>query len=365
MFGVFTLRSTASGLAPVDPLNKFSLEGEGGYESYAYTFVDRGKAYFDATEKNAYIKPMLSNDSLIKTLVLGTYTYYYLENVLKIASGNENKVILFRDGSVDTGGARTSFPWIADNLTNIADIFCPSNYSGNLIQLFSMKTGELYAVDCKNKTTTLLDTNVDRMVCKNPSHACDILYSKYNGDVHHAWVTNSGGNLNSGEPTGTCQVAGLKFQDLAFASIADNPWGAFICYKDDRRTLYRLTTDANGRHLGVQAAAYDTLTDTAEYYLHAQGNEFHTVVLSNKKIYDYHDRLWNNTGHYRIVEHNFTTGIRISTPTSYSMMIEATDGYWFMDQTGTGSGHTGYGLNAPIKYGFYQTLVDYLLPLRS
>lgn len=351
-----------------DPLNKFTLQGEGGYQSYAYTFVDRGTCYFSAQEKNGYISDIISNQNLIKTLTLGSYTYYYVENILKIASGNANKVMIYQDGSIDIGGKRTKFPWIADNLYNFADIFCPSNYAAYYTQFFLMKTGELYEVNCNTKTKTLLLSDVNNILCRNPSHACDILVAKNNGEVWHAWLKNSGGNRNSGQASGVCQVVGLNVQDIYFSTIADNPWGAFICYSSDKRKLYRLTTDSVGRHTSVDPTPYITLTDPDEHYLHGQGNEFHTVVITNKKLYDYHDRGWN-ADYYDVHTYDFLNGVQISTPTAYSMMIEATDGYYFMDQTGAEQQNVTerekYGLNAPIKYDFYNTLVTYLKAKRT
>jgi hypothetical protein len=114
-----------------------------------------------------------------------------MENVLKIASGNENKLIIYRNGDVDINGSRSNFPWIATNLYKIADIFCPSNYTANFKQMFLMKDGNLYDVDCDDKTTTLLTSNIDRFLSKNSSHRSDALLAANNGDIYQGSFLNS------------------------------------------------------------------------------------------------------------------------------------------------------------------------------
>lgn len=365
MFGLPHLRYTVSGFSEpaVDPLNKFSLEGEGGYQQWAYTFVDKGSAFFSNQVRVGYVNSIISDTRLIKSTTINGDLYYFVQNVLKIASGNLNRVIIYRDGGIDIAGVRSNFPWIAANINNIADIFCPSNYSANYKQIFLLKNGELYEVDCKNKVTTLLLTNVDRVLAKNPAHNCDILVSTYNGDIYHAWVVNSGGGYNNGMATGTSKVAGLNVFDLSFAAIGDNPWSALVCYKNNKNKIFRLTA-SGGKKIGVESTPYFTLTDPDEYYIHGMSNEFNTVLITNKKLYNYLDRGWYSD-YYTLNTYNFTNGIRICTPTAYSMMIETTNGYYFMDLGSTGSDRGGYNMLAPVPFVFYNKLKDYLIPFRT
>jgi hypothetical protein len=365
MFGMPHLRYTVTGFSEpaVDPLNKFALEGEGGYQEWAYTFVDKGSAFFDDRERTGYINGIISDTRLIKSTTINGDLYYFIQNVLKVASGNLNKVIIYRDGGIDIGGTRSNFPWIAANLEKIADIFCPSNYTANYKQLFLLKNGELYEVDCLNKTTNLLLTNVDRFLAKNPAHNCDILLSTYNGDIYHAWVVNSGGGYTSGHATGVSKVVGVNVLDLSFATIGDNPWAALVCYKADKTKIYRLTA-SGGKKIGVESTPYFTLTDPTEYYIHGMSNEFNTVLITNKKLYNYLDRGWY-ADYYTLKTYDFTNGIRICTPTAYSMMIEATDGYHFMDLGTTGGGRGNYDMLAPVPFSFYNKLKAYLLPFRT
>lgn len=378
MFGLPPLRYTVSGFSepPVDPLNKFALEGEGGYEAYAYTFVDRGSAFFDNRERTGYINGIISDTRNIKTTTIKGNQYYFIDNVLKIASGNTNKVIIYRDGNIDIGGTRRSFPWIGANVNEIADIFCPSNYTANYKQLFLMKNGDLYEVDCAKKTTKLLLSKIDRILAKDPAHKCDILCAAYNGDIYQAWVeapyVDSRGAGSSGESaSGSVKIDGINSNDLAFVTLGDPPWSAMFCYKNDRQKMYKFTRPGNiasHRISGIGLTPYLTLSDPDEYYIHGMSNEFNCILMTNKNLYYYHDRSW--TGNYdssKVVP--FTGGIRICTPTAYSMMIEAENGYYKADDgedSGVPQDSAVYNmLYDPVLFPFYNNLKEYLVPFRT
>jgi hypothetical protein len=376
MFAIPTLRYSVIGSPepPEPPLDKFSLQGEGGYEGYAYTFVDRGSAFFSEEEKNAYIIPTASstNAARIKTFSLGANTYYYLDNVLKISSGNYNKTIMYRDGNVDynskaSGRGSSYIKWIKDNLYNIADIFCPSNYGTTLTQLFLLNDGDLYAVDVENDTQQKLLSNVDRFLSKNASHNRDIIVSQFDGTMYQAWV--KGGDPIADSSNGVSLINGVNAYDVLFCYIGDPPWAKGVCLKSDRKKIYRF--NLTGGHIikGMSNTPFAELTDPDEDFIHGVAHEFNAVFLTNKKIHLYHHDYngnvasWYSTTYTDYSTFNFTNGLKFVTPTSYSVIIEATDGYYLMDEL-SGPGRNIISLQAPVKYDFYTALKEYLYPLR-
>ena len=376
MFAVPTLRYTVIGSPepPEPPLDKFSLQGEGGYERFAYTFVDRGSAFFSKEENDAYIVPTASptNAARIKSFLLGSNTYYCLDNVLKISSGNYNKTIMYKDGNVDylshSSGKGTSYVrWIKDNLYNIADIFCPSNYGDTLTQLFLLNNGDLYAVDVENDTQEKILSNVDRVLSKNPSHNRDIIVSQFDGTMYQAWA--KGGGEHADSRNGVSLINGVNAYDILFCYIGDPPWAKGVCYKSDRKKIYKFNLAGGHTINGVSTTPFMELTDPDEDFIHGVGHEFNAVLLTNKKIHLYHHdyggnvNSWHDSNYTDYSTFNFTNGLKFVTPTSYSVIIEAIDGYYWMDELSGPSRHT-ISLQAPVKYDFYTALRAYLYPLR-
>lgn len=383
MFGLPQLRYTVNGFAepPVDPLNKFSLEGEGGYQPFAYTFVDRGSAFFSLEEKDAYIDTIRKPTEPVYSFTIGANTYYFMKDVLKVASGNRNRVIMYRNGDIDLGDStstavhlsRTNFAWIATNLNNIADIYCPSNYTQNFKQLFIMKNGDLFEVDCLNRTTTLLLQNIDRFLTKNPAHSCNAIVTAYNGDMYSVWVDSPAGS--GATSSGSSKINGINSLDLSFSTLGDPKWSAMFCYKNDLKKVYRFSRGTLPSLTGIEATPYITLTDPSEHYLHGMSNEFTTLLLTNKKLYVYHSRCGENDYYSSTVRtYNMTDGIKISTPTSYSFMIETTSGYYFTNMTnyeqytpidfGTNGCMYNYSTDPPVIYTFYNSLKTKLEAIR-
>lgn len=374
MFAVPTLRYSVIGSPepPEPPLDKFSLQGEGGYSDYAYTFVDRGSAFFSLAERDGYIIPTSSsaNAAKIKNINIGGNTYYYLENVLKIASGNYNRAVIYKDGNVDyksesTGNGSSYVRWIKDNLYNIADIFCPSNYGHSITQLFLLNNGDLYAVDLENNIQEKLLEKVDRILCKNPSHNCDIIVSQYDGTMYQAWVKGGGGDATNG----VSLINGVNAYDLLFAYIGDPPWAKGVCYKADRKRVYKFILGGFHNIIGVESTPFLELTDPDEDFIHGTAHEFNSLLLTNKKIHHFHHNYygssisWTDPNYEEYTTYDFSNGLRFVSPTSYSVIVEAIDGYYILNAN-YGPGNQLYTLSPPVAYPFYTALRAYLYPLR-
>lgn len=361
-------------------LDLFSVEGEGGYNPYDYTFMFKGSAFFN-TDIYSSVANICADDTKFKSLTIGSNNYKFLENILRISLGNNNACIMYRDGSVDIRGRRTQFTYLADVMYDIVDTFTPSTYAGGNTQykqLLLLKNGDLVEIDCYNKTNTTILTDVNSFVTKNQAHRCDAMVSTKDDSLYHVWVGPSPlgapGYDGNGTATGVHKIIGLKYSEIIFATIGDPPAAATFCYKKDPKNIYRFNKGygTNFKITGIQSTPIPSmrLDDENEYYLDGMSQEFNSLFLTNKRAL--HRSSSNGTSDYseayKVSEWrysknwNFTIGKKICTPTAYTMIVEDIYGkFWLAGFSGSGS----YVLTEPSSYIFFDTLKNYLLPIKN
>jgi len=364
-------------------LDLFSVEGEGGYNAPNFTFMFKSSAFFN-TDILPSVRSMCSVKSDIKSIVVGTQTFNFLPNVLRISLGNHNACIMYRDGSIDIGGSRSSFPYLASVMADVRDTFTPSTYATGGIQykqMLLLKNKDLVVVDCYNKKNTTLLSNVSKFLTKNQGHRCDAIIGMMNGDVYHVWVGPSPlQNEQAGNATesGVRKIDGIKHTDLLFCTIGDPPCNATFCKKSEPNKLYKFIkgygTDFQIKGFYTTPIDSMTLSDPNEYYVHGMAQEFNALYLTNKRVrhrssadgggqysVGYTTSEWINQGwDYVINDHvDKLYAKRICTPTAYSMIIEDVFGkYWKCD-------NSGYILTQPERYPFFNDLKTYLEPIRA
>lgn len=377
-----TFRSTTYIEKERNVLDLFTVEGEGGYRESNFTFMFKSSAFFN-TNILPSVKNVCAVDTDIKSVVVGTETFNFLPNVLRISLGNQNACIMYRNGDIDIGGTRTSFPYLAGIMPNVRDTFTPSTYATGGIQykqLLLLKNKDLVLIDCNNKTNTLLLSNVSKFLTKNQGHRCDAIVGMVNGDVYHVWIgpspTSSTYNDGNDTNTGCVKINGLKHTDLLFCTIGDPPCDATFCKKSEPNKIYRFikgySTNFQIKGIETTPIASMTLTDPKEYYIHGMAQEFNALYLTNKRLIHkssadgggsysvgYTASDWQTGWEYDVFAHtDILYPKRICTPTAYSMIIEDAFGkYWLC-------GNNGYVLAQPIRYTFFNNLKTYLDPIR-
>jgi hypothetical protein len=394
-----------------DVLNLFTVEGEGGY-GYAdigYTFMYKGSAFFPNDVKNTLTG--IIKYGKIETITVNGVTINYLKDVLRIATGNQNLCILYRNGSTDIAGANYNYPYLGSIMYTIKDTFCPSNYSANYRQILLLNTGELVEINCKTGGTNkkVLLTGVQKILAKNQAHQTDILVGLTNGDVYQVWIPSpaaSGGNGQS--DSGVEKIDGLNHNDVLFFALGDPPASCFFCKKDDRQRLYKLIKPGNSASFkitGIDTFPLDltnpsittnstyrplhnmTLTGD-EYYVDGMSQEFNTLLLTNKRIIH---RTCTRTGGENLQAQDaiwrygwekdmfpaiptaadpIIAAKKIITPTAYTMIIEDVYGkYWICRMGGASTTSLNYTryyyMEKPIPYTFFDTLKSYLIPIRE
>jgi len=256
-------------------LDRFTLQGEGGYAWNTFNFVNRGDVYAPVGYANTVYPNVLSGSPAVPSPYYTTYayttsfegtTYYGLSSILRIGAGNRNQGAVFRDGKVfymdydfDANSRpinyRPSGPheyaWIKNNIHKFKDLFMPSSYSHYRCQAVLLTSGELYELDLDNRPSTPVSilNDVDRILAINQAHNSDFIVAKKD---HTVWHVALAGNLTptSGQSEAR-QIPNLDARSINFIQIGD-PWNSlYVCLTSDNTKVYRLTTDmTNPRSLG-------------------------------------------------------------------------------------------------------------------
>ena len=373
-----------------DVLNLFTVEGEGGYRSAEYSFMFKGSAFFTPAIANS-VAAVVKDDSRIKSFVIpGTSTTVkYMDNVLRIILGNKNRCIIYRDGKVDINNFTYDYPYLNTIMYDIKDTFCPSSYASSSIgfqQMFLLKNGNLIYVNTYTRTNEVVAlTGVQKFLTKNQAHRSDAIVGCENGDVYHVWVgptPNIGGFYDGNETTsGVIKINGIKHTDLLFCTLGDAPANCIFCLKSDPQNLYRFNK-GYGTNFEITGLGTSPLTGSGlenmrltgdEYYIDGMAQEFNSLFLTNKRmIHRYTSLYTSSTWAYGwekdLYPINPTTADpiikakKIITPTAYSMIVEDTDGkYWLCDIYSKNV----YVLKKPISYTFFDQLKQYLIPIRE
>jgi len=360
-------------------LDLFSVEGEGGYMSPNYTFMFKSSAFFNNNILTD-VQNMIASTRTIKSFTLGTETYNYLDNVLRVSLGNNNECVMYRDGTVDINKKTYNFPYLKSVMYDIRDTFTPSSYAGGgsqYQQMLLLENGDLVEINTYTQTNSILLTDVKQFITKNQAHRTDAIIGMNNGDMYHVWVgptpTGSSGN---GTATGVLKINGLNHNDLLFCTIGDPPAGATFCKKSDPQNLYRFI---KGSGTSFKITGFNTtpiasmaLTDPIEYYVDGMSQEFNSLFLTNKKLIHKHTGSWYTAvdwgaGGWTRSYDGETPKLyakRIATPTAYSMIVEDMYGKFWLCNNGGATSSPG-GFNKPISYDFFDTLKTYLEPIRA
>jgi hypothetical protein len=378
-------------------LDLFTVEGEGGYLGDEYSFMFKSSAFFTPAIANK-VAAVVKDPSRIKNFIIpGTSTTVkYMDNVLRIALGNKNSCIMYRDGKVDISKKTYDYPYLNTIMYDIKDTFCPSSYATAptcFQQMLLLKNGDLIYVNTYSRTNGVVAlTGVQKFLTKNQAHRSDAIVGCENGDVYHVWVgptPNTGpshardGNLTA---SGIIKINGIKHTDLLFCTIGDAPANAIFCLKSDPQNLYRFVK-GYGINFKITGLGTTPLTGSGlenmkltgdEYYIDGMAQEFNSLFLTNKRMI--HRSSNNGSSDYSYIRNTWLYGWekdlypvtptalnpiikakKIVTPTAYSMIVEDVDGkYWLCDNNGT-----AYVLKKPVSYTFFDQLKTYLIPIRE
>jgi hypothetical protein len=385
-----------------DVLNLFTVEGEGGYKATEYSFMFKGSAFFTPDIAKS-VEAVIKDNTRIQTITIPgtTTTVKYMDNVLRVILGNNNKCVMYRDGTVDIGNNTYDYPYLKTIMYNIKDTFCPSSYAtggDQYQQMLLLNNGNLLYINNYTRTAAVTAlTGVQKFITKNQAHRSDAIVGCTNGDVYHVWVgptpvNPSSSNDGNGTASGVIKINGIKHTDLLFCTIGDAPANCIFCLKSDPQKLYRFV---KGYGTGFKITGLKTTPITAnsgyedmgltgdEYYIDGMAQEFNSLFLTNKRMihrstssgssYSYTTSTWTYGWQKELYPTTPTaadpiiSAKKIVTPTAYSMIVEDTNGkYWLCQNTSTDT-KTGnaYRLAKPVSYTFFDQLKTYLTPIRE
>lgn len=368
MIGTYTLRNTTY---ERNVLDLFTVGGEGGYQKNQFTFMFKSSCFFN-DDILTPVKDVMYDDLKIKKVTFGGQTFNYRDELLRIVLGNNNKCIIYRDGSFDIGGKNYKFPNLSNIIPRIRDTFCPSTYATSndvkYQQIFLLDNGDLILVNLYKQEITTLLTGVQKIINKNQAHRCDAIVGLKNGDMYQVWCGPSPNKSGNNTESGVQKIPDIKHTNIKFCTIGDPPGICTICFKSEPNKVYRFVKGIGTQFkiTGVQSTPAITL-NSDEYFVDGMANEFDLLYITNKKLYHKntgtnHNKIdWDDTWEKDLYPTNPTTSDptikakKIVTPTAYSMVIEDYDGkYW-----------VSYGKDKPIPYTFFDTLKVNLKPIRE
>jgi hypothetical protein len=384
-----------------DVLNLFTVEGEGGYGATEYSFMFKGSAFFTPSIATS-VAAVIKDDTRIKSFVIpGTSTTVkYMDNILRIVLGNQNKCVMYRDGKVDRANVTYDYPYMRTIMYDIKDTFCPSSYStdgSQFQQMLLLNNGNLIYVNTSSLTNGVTAlTGVQKFLAKNQAHRSDAIVGCNNGDVYHVWVgptPNPTSNYadGTGTPSGVIKINGIKHTDILFCTIGDAPANCIFCLKNDPQKLYRFVkgygynfkiTGLNTTPITASSGLENMRLTGDEYYVDGMAQEFSSLFLTNKRMIHrsttvgndvYLDGYKRSTWLYGWERELFPatpTGSnpsipakKIVTPTAYSMIVEDAFGkYWICNLAPSPN---LFVLRKPVSYTFFDQLKTYLLPIRE
>lgn len=348
-------------------IDRFTMQGEGGYAWNTYNFVNRDKIYapnFYATGIQDIMGAPEYNKYKYNTTINGTQ-YYGLSGALRVCQAKNNQSAILRNGNVymGTGTSRVGpfrSNWIKNNVNIMYDMFMPSTHGdGGYTQVVLLTTGNLHFLDLdKIKTNEshvppIILSNIDRFLCINQSHCSDLIVLSNDKKVYHVGVT-SVGVFASGYAYQEITNMG-DTDDIAFMQIGDGFDSCYVCYKSDPTKVYQINcsvTTRNGHAVwgwftskSNTAKVLSVPLDPGEYFVDGCSNEFDYVFLTNYRVlcFSGYDSSYDRCT--RTVElHNLpvgTTPIRMSTACSYSMAVELSDGYYLLSRRSYTEYNTG------------------------
>jgi len=357
-----------------DVLNLFTVEGEGGYLSTEYTFMYKSSAFFNPDMANK-VKSIVKDDTIIKEFTIPNTTtkVEYMDNILRIVTGNNNKCVMYRDGTVDISNSNYDYPYLKTIMYNIKDTFCPSSYASTsdgsaYKQMLLLNNGDLIYINTKTRKDEIVSlTGVQKFLTKNQARKSDAIVGCINGDMYHVWVGPTPLDTDgTGTESGFIKIDGIKHTDLIFCALGDDPENCVFCKRNEPQKLYRFVKNGNGsgtnfKIIGLGTSPVITL-NSGEYFVDGMAHEESLLLITNKRIITKNNR-WTGNGNWErdIYENPSILAKKIVTPTAYSMIIEDIYGkYWICNNSGS-----EYTLEKPVSYTFFDQLKEYLIPIRN
>lgn len=382
-----------------DVLDRVDMYGDGNYDWHAYTFSYKDKMYALPPYAGEYYDEIIKgapgtlaehyNTYKFEPVVAGKQ-YYGLQNVLKFAPNNFNKMAMFTDGHIFTSGVKRFHQWLYDNRSNIKDVYAPSSTSPFYLQCVLTRTGELRALDLDltiefNNPPIIKGlqlngverdlNNVTRIIYMNPGHNSDMIVACANDTVYHVVLKSN--NYSPVDSTGTPvygygkQLANLKDSQVLFATLGDPEDSAFVVLRKSPTTLYRFDyaagaqrNDVTFRWLTGRKIAPESITpfnsgltnvnpllEPNERFIDGVANKYHYIFLTNKYVHSF--RAQNTGGTLPAVspfyrKHLLPTGTfarHICSATAYSVVIMLSDGYYLLSNGGVNQFMLGAGSN--------------------
>lgn len=352
-------------------LNRFTLQGEGGYEPDSFNFVDKGIMYATLAYKNSYYVPILGNagyTTYAYTTSFNGTTYYGLKDILRMSTGNANSCAIFRDGNVFVSNSTPKgpyyYPWIKEHLHEFKDIFMPSSYGNYYLQAVLLTSGNLYELDLDGRysSPTLIMANVDRIMCINQAHSSDFIVATTTDDVWHIELNSA--SWNSGLTTvqhrknqilaGSGTSIGLRASDVEFIQLGDSNNSCYVCYTADKTKVYNIA--AGPRDSGYGPAGLLTYVNntpytgvpliSGEYFIDGSSNECNYAFLTNKHVHTFQSGAYGLGFNY--TKFSWAPGVsavKMATATSYYMSVQLTNGF--------------YKLSGPPCNGAYTSFTPY------
>ena len=351
-------------------LDRFTMQGEGGYGWNTYNFVNRDKIYAPNFYANGIqnIMGVTEYNKYKYNTTIGGTQYYGLSGALRVCQAANNKSTILRNGNVYMGTSTGPFRsnWIKNNATIMYDMFMPSTHdTGGYTQVVLLTTGNLHFLDLNKIKTNeshvppIILSNIDRFLCINQSHCSDLIVLSKDKKVYHVGVTSVGTFTNGYAYQEITNMGNTD--DIAFMQIGDGFDSCYVCYKSDPTKVYPIncsviptaaTPGRNGHAVwgwftskSNTAKALSVPLDPGEYFVDGCSNEFDYVFLTNYRVlcFSGYDPSYNRCT--RTVEiHNLpvgTTPIRMSTACSYSMAVELSDGYYLLSRRSYTEYNTG------------------------
>lgn len=338
-------------------LDRFTLQGEGGYAGESFNFVNKDIMYCDLAFRNSYftaaLGPGWATTQYAYTTAFGGTTYYGLSGILRLSTGNVNTCAIFRDGNVYVAGSGPHYyPWIKEHLHEFVDLFMPSSYGTYFVQAVLLTSGDLFELDLDHRPAapTLIMNNVEKIQCINQSHSSDFIVSTYSGEVWHIELNSLSWNSGPGWPSpmtlpqhrksrimkGPGSTIGLNSRDVEFMQLGDGNTG-FVCLTADRTKVFNIIA-SGPRESGsgpasmlshVNSVPYPVPLTPGELFVDGSSNECNYAFLTTKHLHTYRSNTYG--GGFSYSKFSFLPGIsavRMATATGYRMSAQLTDGYY-------------------------------------
>ena len=363
-------------------LGRVTLGGEGGYPWNSFNFLDNGKMYVPYTDMFRDMFGDISSTPNYQMEVVAGTTWHSVDNLLRFAYGNYNKLAIFRDGTCHTmntaatsqgvpDGVRQSFTnsWIRDNVQDIKDVFTPSSYdySKNIFILMNNMQLNIMSVKDKYKNVPPVQIAGDatEILAINQSHNRDCLVAHADDTVWHYATTDQELGWDRRPIMMQDNVTRLKASDILFITIGDPGDSSVVVFKNDPTKLYKMET-VTDRNLSSfkwftrvlsdapataikdvvsqSTSTLDLLQQPGEHFVDAVANEFHLAIMTSKRVHafkcaygDYTDASTPGNYHKQFEFDYCVQPISMLPATAYAMVLRASDGYYML-----GNGDTGW-----------------------